>query len=412
MELIRVFEHQTIRKGEIHDGILLTDRHWKLFERLSYHLRVACYSMQGDRIRFHSYVGALQVGGLTVEVLPKLDRKAGFEEAPRWQAVLLDMLSESGWMNVEKIAGASLKMRSNTLLTYFIQLFFEEIKQSVIPGGLPFQYRRLNTRRMAVKGRFMWSRQIREFPAQSPPYWQSFDELSSHNWIHHLLHATLEMISLLPVGENNRKEALYLKSFFSKGREHTKIHLTQRVIPRRFQHCVKAIQLAEMIGEGASPDIRHGSQNTFALLFDMNRLFEAFILRQLRKQQSDNLRIHAQTSTSFWQERQLRPDILIQTTDESIVLDTKWKLLDGKKPSMEDLRQVYVYAQYFNAKKVILLYPHHEGAASTKLIPYHHAPLSREGISCQILMVDLFSPMGGLRRDVGEEVLARLIFNL
>ncbi len=409
MNRIRVFEHQNIQLGETIDGVLLDQRHWELFTRLSRQLRVPCFRILGDRIRFSSYVGVLQVGGLTIEILPKLDRRTEPKETARWQSILLDMLSQSGWMNVEKIGGASLRMTSNTLLQYFIGLFLEEIKNHVIPGGLPVEYRRIEARKVALKGQFLWVRQIRQFPALAPPYWQAYDELSHHHWINHLIHQALEMVSRLNIDEKSRKEARYLQSFFAEGTAHKKGRKRTRNILWRFQHCEQAIHLAELISEGASPDVQYGPQQSFALIFDMNRLFEAFILRQLRKLQTENLNVSAQTSTPFWQERQLRPDILIQTKQEAIILDTKWKLLEGQKPSMEDLRQVYVYAQYFNAKKVVLLYPHYKGAGSTELIPFHHAPLSREGISCQILMADLFSPMGGLRRDVGEKLLNKLI---
>lgn len=405
MERIRVFEHQSIHKGDLIDGVVLTDRHWKGFERLSHQLSRRCFSLQGDRIRFYSYVGVLQVGGLTVEILPKLDRMEEQGDALRWQSILLDMLADSNWIKVDKIAGASLKLKSNTLLQYFIRLFLEEIKTQVIPGGLPLQYQRIERKKIALKGQFLWARQLRKFPALSPPYWQASDQLSRDHWINHLFHHALETISKLNIDEKTRKETRSLQSYFSRGKNKPGL----RAIPRRFRHCEQAVQLAEMISEGASPDVQMGNRQTFALIFDMNRLFEAYILRQLRKYSAKDMQVLAQTSTAFWQERQLRPDILIRTSKETIVLDTKWKHLAGQKPSMEDLRQVYVYAQYFNAQKVVLLYPHYQGAASTELIPFHHAPLAKAGIGCQILMTDLFSPMGGLKRDVGKDLVDELI---
>jgi 5-methylcytosine-specific restriction enzyme subunit McrC len=47
----------------------------------------------------------------------------------------------------------------------------------------------------------------------------------------------------------------------------------------------------------------------------------------------------------------------IEKGDETFIIDTKWKNINGSKPSTNDLRQMYVYNDYWKSSKAMLLYP-------------------------------------------------------
>ena len=105
-----------------------------------------------------------------------------------------------------------------------------------------------------------------------------------------------------------------------------------------------------------------------SLLFNMNDLWEQYVLIQLRSyltEKNNDWEVTSQESKRFINNRSLRPDIVLKNTatKETIVIDTKWKLGD-KYVSIQDLRQVYTYGKYWDAQKVMLLYPGNQNNTS------------------------------------------------
>ena len=101
-----------------------------------------------------------------------------------------------------------------------------------------------------------------------------------------------------------------------------------------------------------------------ALLFDMNNLWENYVLERLKETPvSRYLKIHGQQSKSFWNGIYIRPDIVVEKVKEKkedneyFIIDTKWKNINYSSPSTNDLRQMYVYNEYWTSTKAMLLYP-------------------------------------------------------
>ena len=107
-----------------------------------------------------------------------------------------------------------------------------------------------------------------------------------------------------------------------------------------------------------------GSDIAFALLFDMNLLFESYVGHYLKKK---GLNVSLQDKGKYLVEEPnkfaLRPDIVINKVndeDEQLIADTKWKIIrDEKDISQQDMYQLYAYGtKYIDCKKLYLIYPY------------------------------------------------------
>ena len=102
----------------------------------------------------------------------------------------------------------------------------------------------------------------------------------------------------------------------------------------------------------------------------------------------------------------IRPDIVIEINQEKYILDTKWKILPNASPSIEDLKQLYIYCRYFKSTKGILLYPFVNTQKATPPLPFLDED---KDIDCQLLFVNVLNDNGQLKRGIGKEILEQIV---
>jgi 5-methylcytosine-specific restriction enzyme subunit McrC len=152
-----------------------------------------------------------------------------------------------------------------------------------------------------------------------------------------------------------------------------------------------AIAIARLIILNYAPNIKRGSEQMLALLFDMNSLWEEYILIRL-KQVADakGYKVYGQNSKGFWKNISIRPDIVLEREKEgkqnTFIIDTKWKNIDYSEPSTHDLRQMYVYNEYWESNKAMLLYP----SNSINFTEQEFTPFTNDKHACSLGKISIF----------------------
>ncbi|PWH86279.1 McrC family protein [Brumimicrobium oceani] len=407
-KVINRFEHGRLFIGE--EGFNQT--HLDALIKLNTVHESAYFDIIPKGIKFKQFVGVLQVGELLLQIHPKADKD---ENDGEWKGVLLQMLKACGRIKAQSAGEAQVKKQHLNLLEVYFEYFLREIEY-LIHRGLIKQYRRESGNVKALKGKLEFAQNIRHNHIHKERFYTTHQVYDTNHQLHQILAVALEIVGQFSRG--SRLNDLWRRMTLSFPEvEHIKVTsklLESVTFNRKSMPYKRAFELARLIILNYSPDINKGRENMIALLFDMNELWEDYVFIQLRKEvlkpnsKYKDYEVLPQRSKGFWKGNSLKPDIVIEhkTTKRKFVIDTKWKR-PGFTASVDDLRQVYTYARFWNAENVMLLYPgdfrnNKEGIfKTTDSVPFSKDEISHKGYLRFVKVVE----DGRLCADLGEKVL-------
>lgn len=411
--LIRVFEYESLTTFDHGDGRCLTGPELaKLYE---YNDRNKNMYFTGIRsgIKFNSYVGVIQIGGLTIEILPKTDRKINPKrtEYENWQKALLDMLNYCNFIKVDSVSEAALQKKYNSILDLYFQLFLDELKY-LLRKGLIKQYRKNSGNLNVVKGRVLFSDQVRKNLIHQERVYTEHQVYDIENLYNQILLRALSIISQTSHNPTIKDQIHRIKLDFPiiKEIQITQKHFSKLKETRKTRPYQNALQIAKMIILNYSPDIRSGGENMLALLFDMNKLWEEYIYRVLQNDPGSEYEISYQNFEDFWESKTIRPDLVLtkkNDPDDKCIIDTKWKIVEGNNPSDDDLKQMFAYNLYWDTGKSILLYPGSKNEKET-FGTFHKG--RSDGNQCKVGFINVLDEEGKLDRGIGKNIISK-IFN-
>ena len=413
MAVIRVFEYSQLSINEV-----FTEKHFEQIVKYNEMHGNKYLNIGNKRVYFKNYVGVIQVGSLTIEILPKADITQGAEAKNKWHNALVYMLHICGYLNIDSISQADLQIKKLTLTDLFYKVFLAEV-ETIVHQGLIRKYRYNTDNRDFLKGRLIFGKHIAQNHLHKEKFFTSAQVYDHNNPFNQILFKALRILKLKSKNNCFYNEVCGLLHYFDNI---ANAHITDSTFEslqfnRNTAKYEKAVTLARLIIQNYSPDIKTGMNHVIGLLFDMNLLYEKVVYRLLKRHeiqyQQKQLKLSAQYSKKFWNSKTIRPDIMGEYISSAgqkkkrFVVDTKWKRPYDGNPADADLKQMFAYNVHFGAFTSILLYPECE-----RQLPKANAFTDSVSISdeykkhsCSTFYIQMFDEDGKIRKDAGVELL-------
>lgn len=398
---ITVFEHESIRfdKGEKR----ITENQFNALQHY-YGNGVPYYNLSYNGVQFNEYVGVIQIGNTLIEVLPKTDKYD--TDDTKWRNILIGMLKAVGSFDIKSTSHSTLKIRPNTILDLYFEMFIKEVEY-LLHNGLIKQYRKKEGNVTVLKGCLRFGKHIQHNLTHQERFFICYNTYDLNHLLHFILYKTMCLLKQINtnVALHSRIGALLLHFPEMPDIKVTESTFDKLNFNRKTYIYKKAINISKHILLQYHPDVRKGKNHVLALMFDMNKLWEQFVYVSLKKNVQKSATVNAQCSKYFWKPDQgyrttIRPDIVInKDKDNCAVLDTKWKKLIYGNPSPEDLRQLYVYQEYFKANKAALVYPGIE-SKEYKGVFYSASEAVESKKECSVIFLSLPNDSNGNKNIV------------
>ena len=360
-------------------------------------------------VQANNYVGVLQTNsGLTIEILPKIhDKHEVSKKDNDVRKLFLKMLGAVKNIDGRTFSMAHLDTANTNLFEVFIRMFLGEV-DSIIKQGLKSAYIGVEENEAFLKGKLLMKQQIQHNLVNKARFYNNYDEFMINCPENRLIRTALEYLLHISSDFNNQRLIREQLIYFNQV---TILHNVdqgfQRIkLGRNFQYYTQALQWCEIILEKQSFTSFKGSSMAFALLFPMDKIFEAYVSDLVSKTLSDyNVSLqdrkiwlfdeHGKQNSSY----RLRPDIVIRSDESTVIADTKWKILKADGPAQADLYQMYAYHTRYTHKgekvqKVVLIYPYSKDFLPTEFHSLTDIP-DTTGVKIDVQYLDLYGDVEG-----------------
>jgi len=324
-----------------------------------------------NKIKANSIVGSISLKtGLTVEILPKFAKNDLDEKAiKKHRKMLLNILRVSNEQNFISSSSQSSKVLADEmpLLHYVIELFSAELLHT-LRTGVYATYNKKVENSSHVRGNILISKSIQNNIIDKSKVYVSYNKHSSNNLLMQVFRTLVKIL----LNDNNlsykAKQTLHEVYLLLDGvdiiplKQQDFKSITFNRLNDKFEILFRQ---AEFIFNRYMPFSSHINSTPFwAILFDMNYLFEKFCAYLFRR---SGLEVEEQNMTKCFDNHKsivsAKPDFVIKgnrnlfDTEIISVVDAKWKLLSNDKSlyglDAQNFWQLFSYMNLLNHNKAL-----------------------------------------------------------
>jgi 5-methylcytosine-specific restriction enzyme subunit McrC len=314
-------------------------------------------------VQVTSFVGVIRApNGFQIEVLPKVGKAIGGGAVEARQLLIEMLCCLQGFRHIQTDS-AKISAARMPLLEVFIAEFLRAVKQ-IVKRGLRSDYSSRQDNLFALRGKLLMAPHLRQNLFRADRFFAEHDEFSIDRPENRLLHAALRRVLMLSASQTNQQLGRELAFVFADipASAQPRIDFQRVRLDRGMGNYADTLAWVRLILDEESPLTGTGGHHAPSLLFPMEAVFEAFVAKHLLKQLARPLILKTQARSHHLVRHleqnwfRLKPDLLIRNADrDSLVLDTKWKLLDGLKAngtdkyglSQSDFYQLQAYGQSY-----------------------------------------------------------------
>jgi 5-methylcytosine-specific restriction enzyme subunit McrC len=330
------------------------------------------------------YVGTVRFGKQSVQILPKIYRSEAYQQSRETVAReatenLLYLLSYAGKFPIRENEISSLARQTSDWFEILTRLFAEHLIDEW-ERGVSRNYQTVESELSVLKGKWQFNEQMRR-PAVRHKFTVSFDEFTADNKLNRVFRFVVERLWKLTQESKNRQLLGDLRVLMD---EVTLLsHITAAdakpsLLSRMNSRFLPLLNLARLFLDESAIQLSSGDTESFAFVFDMNALFENFLIEFIRRHRFEILPEPLQLcdflpqtrgATRFLAHReatsvfQLKPDLAFQDDNQNfpLLVDAKYKRLNEQDlrlgVSQSDFYQMHAYAHRFECQRIVLIYP-------------------------------------------------------